>query len=299
VLVVVHIPAHVKSELAAQLQQVTRLPVADAQNGRALEAGHIYVATPDRHLLVTSNSMRLTHAPKESHSRPAIDALFRSAADAFGPRVIGVLLSGMLDDGISGLWAIKDRGGVALVQGDAPETSASMPESAALQVEVDAVVPAQRLGALIGAHVARLVAASGIFSKEASPLNAEAAADRPSTRGQPPGKGAALPMCPTCDNVLIETPNRGAIPVPSRSWRAASAQTLLLDIDDSIEKGLSDTLRAVEERVLLLRQMACTAKDAGSGGLAHDYSTQADNMLSRAEPLREMADDTRLLRPAD
>lgn len=156
VLIVLHIPPDFKSELATILQQVTSLRVVDAEDRAPLERGSIYVAAAGHHLLVTPTSMRLTRTAKEARSRPAIDALFRSAADAFGKQAIGVVLSGMLTDGTSGLGAIKDRGGIALVQSDPCDTFASMPESAAHHVDVDASVPVTSLGPLIGQHVARL-----------------------------------------------------------------------------------------------------------------------------------------------
>lgn len=156
VLIVLHIPPDFKSELATILQQVTSLRVVDAADRAPLERGSIYVAAAGHHLLVTPTSMRLTRTEKEARSRPAIDALFRSAADAFGKKAIGVVLSGMLTDGTSGLGAIKDQGGIALVQSDPCDTFASMPENAAYHVDVDASVPVASLGPLIGQHVARL-----------------------------------------------------------------------------------------------------------------------------------------------
>ena len=281
VLIVLHIPAHVKSDLATVLQPSTLIPVSDARNGAKLEPGHIYVATPDRHLVITPTTMRLTHAPKESQARPAIDALFRSAADSFGSAAIGVLLSGMLDDGTSGLWAIKDRGGVALVQGDPPVAFASMPENAAMQVDVDAVVPAGELGHLIGAHVARISTALGAEA----PTSVDGFALKDSTRG--------LGMSGSSRRDRHDGGPAGALRSRGELFmhdggRVSSMNTLLHDIDDAIDRGLCDTLRAVDERVLLLREMALAAKDCGSNSLADDYSIQAEDAEARHEPLRQL-----------
>jgi two-component system chemotaxis response regulator CheB len=289
VLIVLHLPAHVKSDLASVLQRMTPLPVSDAQNGRVLEAGHIYVATPDRHLLVTLDGMRLTHAPKESCSRPSIDALFRSAADTFGPNVIGVLLSGMLDDGTSGLWAIKDRGGVALVQGNVPVVFASMPEGAALQVDVDAVIPVQHLGEMIAGYVARLAATQSASMDSHADTSTEADAGLSPGRQEMPELIPVAPSaCPVCHSSLVAE-HEPSTQLPRRhGGHGATANTLLLDIGDAIDKGLWDTLRAVEERVMLLREMALSAKEAGSASLADDYTTQANDVVAKAEPLRSM-----------
>jgi two-component system chemotaxis response regulator CheB len=145
VFVVLHIPAHTPSHLASVLGRVATLPVQAAVDGDPLVASRIHVAVADRHLMVDHDRMRLTYGPREGRMRPAIDVLFRSAAAAFAPRVVGILLGGMLDDGTSGLWAIKDRGGCALVEDPAATPFPSMPESAIRHVAVDAVLPVERL----------------------------------------------------------------------------------------------------------------------------------------------------------
>src|SRR4051812_12136602 len=116
VLVVVHIAPASPARLAEILQRGCALPVRSASGDEPLETGRVYVAPPDRHLIAEAGRVRLTGAPRENHSRPAIDPLFRSAALVYGPRVIGVVVSGRLDDGTAGLWAVKERGGIAIVQ---------------------------------------------------------------------------------------------------------------------------------------------------------------------------------------
>jgi chemotaxis response regulator CheB len=145
VFVVLHIPADTPSELRPILQRVSALPVVTPNDNDPIRAGHIYVAKPDRHLVVEYGRIRISPAPKECRARPSINVLFRSAAAAYGPRVIGVVLTGMRDDGTSGLWAIKEAGGVALVQDPGSAKFPAMPQSALHHVQVDAVLPMDAL----------------------------------------------------------------------------------------------------------------------------------------------------------
>ncbi|MCM5682285.1 chemotaxis protein CheB [Schlegelella sp. S2-27] len=148
ILVVQHIGPH-ESMLPRLLHRSGGLPAQHAVHGEPLVAGRVYVAPPDHHLLVTRESILLTRGPKENHTRPAIDPLFRSVAVHHGAAAIGVVLTGHLDDGTSGLMAIKTCGGMAVVQDPQDAEAPSMPESALHHVEVDHVVPVARMGALL------------------------------------------------------------------------------------------------------------------------------------------------------
>ncbi len=121
-LMVLHVPAGAPSVLARIIDRSGPLPAAAAKHGARLGPGHIYVSSPDRHLLVVDHRVVLSQGPPENGHRPAINALFRSVALAFGPRAIGVLLSGVLDDGVLGLAAIRSRGGTTI--GQSPEDAA-------------------------------------------------------------------------------------------------------------------------------------------------------------------------------
>ena len=157
VFIVIHLSPHSPSKLAQVLAKASPLPIAAAVDGETIVAGHIYTASADHHLMLDGHVVRLTSAPKESRHRPAIDVLFRSAAEAFGVRVTGVVLTGMLEDGSAGLWAIKDRGGVALVQKPSTAAFPDMPRSAWRQVEVDAALAIDEMAAAIVRSVARAV----------------------------------------------------------------------------------------------------------------------------------------------
>jgi len=146
VLVVLHLPAGATSFLAPILTRSGPLPAVVAGGGEPLRRGQIQVAPPDHHLLVMDAQVALSRGPTENGHRPSINALFRSAAVAAGPAVIGVQLSGVLDDGVAGLVAIAARGGLVMVQDPADALYSGMPEQAMRRVRPDYVLPAGGMG---------------------------------------------------------------------------------------------------------------------------------------------------------
>jgi two-component system chemotaxis response regulator CheB len=135
------------------LGRAGRLPVRHPAADEPIVSGQIYLAPPDYHLVFSPGVVRLGHGPKENLQRPCINVMFRSAAAAYGPNVIGVLITGMLDDGASGLWEIKERGGVTIVQDPEEAAYRSMPESAIRGFQVDHIVRLDELGSLLGTLV--------------------------------------------------------------------------------------------------------------------------------------------------
>ncbi|RYD74025.1 MAG: chemotaxis protein CheB, partial [Verrucomicrobiaceae bacterium] len=147
--IVLHMSPDHPSQLPEILQLVSRLPVQRPQEGQLIEAGHIYVAIPNHHLMLEGDKVRLISGPKENRFRPSVDALFRSAARAQGPKVVGVVLTGGMDDGTAGLYAIKARGGLTIVQDPDEAYCSWMPQSAIDQVEVDHVMRLDQIGPLL------------------------------------------------------------------------------------------------------------------------------------------------------
>ena len=145
---VLHIPAHWPTLLPTLLNRVSALPAAAADNA-TIQSGQVYVAPPDYHLVLEKSKMRLSRSPLENRHRPAIDPLFCSAAHAFGRNVIGIILTGYLDDGAAGLAEIKRHGGIAIVQDPKDAEVPAMPENALKCVEVDHCVPVAKMGKLI------------------------------------------------------------------------------------------------------------------------------------------------------
>jgi two-component system chemotaxis response regulator CheB len=147
--IVWHMSPNVRGVLPQVLNRAGGLHAANAFDGETIETSRIYVAPPDRHLLVESGRVRVTRGPRENRFRPAVDPLFRSAAAAYGRRVIGVVLSGALDDGTAGLWTIKHNGGTAVVQDPLDAEVPSMPENAMREVAVDYCISISEMAPLL------------------------------------------------------------------------------------------------------------------------------------------------------
>ena len=149
VFIVIHVPARGQSRLPEILSRSGPLEAIHPTDGLLVSPGHIYVAPPDHHMLVEQGHVRVVRGPKENRHRPAIDPLLRSAALVYGPQVVGVILTGALDDGTAGLLAIKQRGGVAVVQDPREALYAGMPQNALANVSVDYCVPLADMGSLL------------------------------------------------------------------------------------------------------------------------------------------------------
>jgi chemotaxis response regulator CheB len=147
--VVLHVSPHSQSKLPSILERTGRLPAEHPRDGQRLEPGRVYVAPPNFHLLVGNGVVHLSQGPKEHHNRPAIDPLFRSAAQVYGQRVVGVLLSGMRDDGVAGLKEIKTQGGLVIVQDPREAEFPSMPRNALDKVDVDYCLPVTKIRDLV------------------------------------------------------------------------------------------------------------------------------------------------------
>jgi two-component system, chemotaxis family, protein-glutamate methylesterase/glutaminase len=263
VLVVLHIPPHSRSQLHSVLASATVLPVKAAEDGEAILPGHVYVAPTDRHLLVEPECLRVTRGPKENRMRPAVDALFRSAAYTFGRRVIGIVLSGSLDDGTAGLWAVKDRGGVAIVQSPEDARHASMPESALRHVEVDCTLPVNAMPALLQQLTRERIPlfVEEVMASHAMGIETSVALDGAALRGGIMLLGPASPhLCPECQGVLVRVQEGPIARYRCHTGHAFSLQTLLAGLDEEIDDGLSSALRAIEERILLLRELEQMAR---------------------------------------
>lgn len=289
VFIVLHIPAQSPSLLPEILNRAGRLEAVQATDGMAIEHGHIYVAPSDHHLLVGHGKVRVIHGPKENRHRPAVDPLFRSAAQTYGPRVIGVVLTGALDDGTAGLQAIKQCGGIAVVQDPTDALYPSMPLSALEHVEVDYTVPLSGLGPLL-VHLAH----EEVPEKGEHPVPEEMEKETQLTEldtadmqsDEHPGTPSAF-SCPDCGGVLWETQDGELLRFRCRVGHAYSSESVLAGQDDVLEQALWVALKTLEENIELSRRMAGHAREHGRLRATERFEERQHNAEQRAQVIRQ------------
>jgi two-component system, chemotaxis family, protein-glutamate methylesterase/glutaminase len=289
VLVVLHMPRFSPSALPLILHRAGPLPAAAAVDGQPLARGRVYVSAVDHHLLILDGRVRLSTGPLENGHRPAIDPLFRSAARAYGSRVVGVVLSGARDDGAAGLAAIVGAGGVAVVQDPADALHASMPRVALEHTTVDHVVPAGKMGPLI----AELVQAAADIDRDdpddSELLTAEVAmANHAPLSTDELNVPAAGYGCPNCGGALFEIHSR---PVPRfrcRVGHAWSPDSLLEEQAIALEGALWMALRTLEEKKALSQRMASTGFERRLPGTTRRYRMLADDAQRAVDLIRDV-----------
>jgi two-component system chemotaxis response regulator CheB len=295
VFVVIHFPAESISVLPRILARRGQLPAVHATDGAAIEAGRIYIARPGFHLLINRGQMRVVRGPKENGHRPAVDPLFRTAARAYGPDAIGVIISGNLDDGSAGLRRLKNLGGVAIVQD--PETAlyAGMPTNAIEYANVDHVVPVTGIaGLLIGLAAAPN---GGTMPEELDSRAAEndvVMADRSHRDGVP-----STQTCPECHGTLWEQEDGELTRFRCRVGHAFSAETLVDQQAAYLEISLWTALRALEEHAALARRMAAKAADRSLSHSAASFTERAIDAEHHAAVIRGVLTSGADITPAE
>lgn len=237
------------------LDKAGALPAAHARDGERLRPGRIFVAPPDYHMMVdVSGRLRLSRGPRENGTRPAVDPLFRSAANAFGPKVVGVVLSGALNDGTAGLSAIKHAGGVAVVQDPDDTRHPGMPRSALRNVTVDHCVPAADMGGLLARLVAAMDrnAAPAAASREGPRMEGEYKLDRPVSL-----------TCPECGGAVAETRADSLPYFICHIGHRFGADSMEEAQFEMLEQAFGVALRALNERAGLCRRLADAARERG------------------------------------
>jgi two-component system chemotaxis response regulator CheB len=273
VCIVLHIAPDSPSMLADILARAGPLPARPAHDGEALHNGEILVAPPDRHLMVEDSHVHLSVGPRENGHRPAVDVLFRSAAEARRARVIGVVLSGTRGDGAVGLAAVKHSGGAAIVQDPTEALYAGMPATALAHVAVDAVVPSELVADTIVAMV-----------KGEDPPPA-AKHNQP---GLDPRSGElATTVCPECGGVLTERLTAGVPMWQCRVGHRYSPEGLVDAQALSIEAALWAAIRALDDRRRLFNRLADQFEDRGQPRSARSFRRRAQAAQEHAEVVHE------------
>jgi two-component system chemotaxis response regulator CheB len=272
VFAVIHVSAHSPKLLDAILNREGGIPCSYATDGESIRMGHMYLAQPARHLLLEDSRMRVVLGPKENRAIPAIDPLFRSAAVAFGPRVVGVILGGYLNDGAAGLMAIKDRSGKAVVQRPDDTPYPNMPISALRHVAADKLVRLDEISPVLVQFARDPI--HGEVPPVTEMLNSEIKmATQIGLDPEQLGKIARRSMhdCPACGSVLFELMDERMLRFRCLTGHAYTAEALGVEQAERADHSLWAVLNLLEQGIFLRRR------------LAEKVSVDAENRLSRLE----------------
>jgi two-component system, chemotaxis family, protein-glutamate methylesterase/glutaminase len=288
VFVVLHVPPTGTSALPDILRRSGPLPASHVKDGEPIEHGRIYVAPPDHHLLIRPGHVHLTRGPQENGHRPAVDPLLRSAAREYATRVVGVVMSGALDDGSAGLVAVKSRGGLAVVQDPADALYSGMPVNALQHVAVDHVLPAAAIGELL----ARLASEPVPEPPGPAPTDMKMEVEMEkfsldAMEGSHPGEPSGF-SCPDCNGVLWAIQDGGLERFRCRVGHAWSPESLLTRQSESLEAALWVALRSLEERAALARRLAEPARRRGHRITATRFDEQATEAQQAARVVRNL-----------
>ncbi|MGI4800644.1 MAG: chemotaxis protein CheB [Janthinobacterium lividum] len=279
--IVLHIGAH-KSQLPMLLSKSRDLPATHPNDGEPFRRGHIYVAPPDHHMVIADGLIRLTRGPRENWARPAVDPLFRSAAHAYGSSVIGIVLTGNLNDGTAGLFEIKRHGGTTIVQDPADAVEPGMPRSALQHVAIDHCLKLDDIPLLL----TRLVA-------EAAPrIVIDDAAHGPTTAGREDMTedytldGPVAVTCPDCGGALRKSELGTLTQFRCHIGHVYTAEIMVAAQFAAMQYALGAAMRSLNERREVCRQMADKSREAYDSGSAGQW----------AEAMREAEERTGVIR---
>lgn len=290
VFIVQHMAPTNSPYLVRILARASKLPVTWAEQGGRVERGQVLVAPPDAHMLVHDAHVQLTRGARENHARPSIDKLFRSAAVSYGSRVIGVLLTGMLDDGVAGLRAIREAGGLVIVQDPLDAAYPELPARAVGAVPPDRTLPLDAIGLAIASAVGEQVTAL------AAPrdLALEASIDREGATS--PDKlgtlGAQTALaCPECHGPLWELGGENLRRYRCYLGHVVTAGELLSATTVEVEAALWSAVRALNDRANTLETLATDSRKIGNGQCAEGYASRAREARKQADIARRFMID--------
>jgi two-component system chemotaxis response regulator CheB len=288
--VVCHLPPSHRSVLSDILSRSGPLLATFAIDGEEFHPGHIYLAPPDYHLLLGEGQrVRLNRGPRENRHRPAVDPLFRSAAQLYGRRVIGVVLSGGLNDGAAGLLAVRAAGGLAIVQDPSDAEVSAMPINAARIAGADHSVPLDRLGPLLVELILQSLRKPGgsamtdAFEKMPDLVNADMSEQvRNERRGR-----VSVYTCPECGGALWQVDESQLVQFRCHVGHVYNGETLLEDQAGALEAALWTAVRTFKERYLLAHQLAEQEKRRGDAAAAAIYQKQAEQAERYGEAIQQ------------
>lgn len=285
ILVVVHMPASADSVLPSILSRAGPIPAERAVHGQTYERGRIYVAPPDHHLLPLGDRLRVSRGPRINGHRPAIDPLFRAVARQFGPRAIGVILSGVLDDGTAGMVAIKQYGGVTIVQSPADALYPGMPTSVLEHVAVDHSAPATGIADILDRLTREEIEIDkrewGTTYMPADNLELEEPNEE-EIAGRPP----SMFTCPECNGSLWELSEESALRYRCHVGHAYGPDSLLAGQSEALEEAIWAAYRALRESAMLAKRLSDRASKQGLASVANQYDVRYKEAMVRADLIR-------------
>jgi two-component system chemotaxis response regulator CheB len=290
VFIVLHLPPGGRSYLREILARSTSLAVESPRDRQPIERGHVYVALPDYHLLVDRGTVRLGTGPHENRTRPSIDPLFRSAARAYGPRAVGVILTGALNDGTSGMIAIKRQGGVAIVQDPQDAYFPSMPASVLEYVSVDYCLPLRDIPGVLTTLAHAPVQREGVRQvPEDIEIESKIAQGDIETlaRERNPGQLSSI-TCPECHGPLWEQRDGKLLRFRCRIGHAYTAESLGAASGESVEDALAVALNALVENAHAADRLAEEARQRNRVRMAAHYGERAASAMRHAEIIRQV-----------
>ena len=287
VLVTIHLPSHSRSSLDEVLSRAGQLKASFAAEGEAVKKGRIYLAPPGRHLLVHGERFALGAGPRENNTRPSIDPMLRSAALCCGSRTIGVILTGTLGDGASGLWAVKQAGGITVVQDPGEAQFSEMPRTALKRTEPDHIVKLPDLPKLLESLV-RQPAGEPTAIPDRIKREVEIARKGHSTMQEMDriGRRSVL-TCPDCDGVMWEIDEGNLIRYRCHQGHAYTAEVMAIAMDESLRRALGSSLRTLEERIALIRKLHNQADERDSRLVAANWADKARDLEGEANVIRD------------
>ncbi|WP_426163253.1 chemotaxis protein CheB [Sandarakinorhabdus sp. DWP1-3-1] len=269
--VTLHIGAH-KSELPWLLGRIGTLTASHAVDGEEIRAGHVFVAPPDHHMVVEPGRIVLTRGPRENMARPAIDPMFRSAARAYGQDVIGIVLTGGLNDGTAGLIEVKAQGGTTIVQNPANAYGSSMPQSAIDNVVVDHVEEIAALGPLL----IRLVAAHHDSGGRAHRNQTSGDAQERGMTGQFTQHKPVAVTCPDCGGALRQSQLGSLTQFTCHIGHVYTIEVMMAAQFLAMERFIEQALRSLGERGELCRVMIDEIRSVDEGAANQWKAAEAE-----------------------
>lgn len=291
VFVVLHIPPHSPSSLPTILSKASAVKAVHAKDRQVVKKGLIYVAPPDHHMLLDNGRILVRKGPKENRFRPSVDALFRSAAYVYRSRVVGIILSGLLNDGTSGLWTIKRLGGSSIVQKPEDASYPSMPVNALEYVKADHILPASEMGGLLTKLIqTKAPKRISVKKQELELLKLEVIIARRDNAFElgimNMGEFTAF-TCPECNGILIRLKEGKIVRFRCHTGHAFTASALLADLSASVEDKLWQAMRGLEETTMLLKDIADHFKENGLINASRIFMKKSKTTSDRARVIHD------------